>query len=174
MADCTIVIAVPLFDSFIFPFLRRRGLRLGPITRITIGFTIVTIGFVYASVLGRILYNSGPYYDYAHIKNPDGDLQNDLSIWWQFPPYIAIAISEIFASATGLEFAYKRASPELKSIVMSLFLLTNCGGSLIGLALATLSADPYIVILLAVETSIMAVFTVIFYFCFRHLDNEEV
>ncbi|KAI8048885.1 POT family-domain-containing protein [Syncephalis plumigaleata] len=170
----TIILAIPLFDSFIFPFLRRRGLRLGPITRITIGFTIVTVGFIYATVLGNFLYKSGPYYNFDGISNPDGDLQNDLSIWWQFPPYVAIAISEIFASATGLEFAYKRAAPELKSIVMSLYLLTNCGGALIGLALGKLSADPYIVILLAIETSIMAVFTGLFYFFFRHLDSEEV
>ncbi|KAI9596203.1 POT family-domain-containing protein [Syncephalis fuscata] len=170
----SIVVAIPLFDSVIIPFLRRRGFRLGPITRITIGFAIVTCGFVYATIMGHVLYNTGPFYDFANQKNPDGDFQNDLSIWWQFVPYVAIGISEIFASATGLEFAYKSATPELKSIVMSLFLLTNCGGSLIGLAVGSLSTDPYIVVLLGVETAVMAAFTVLFYYLFRHLDNEDV
>jgi hypothetical protein len=41
------------------------------------------------------------------------------------------------------------------------------------MALGTLSANPYIVILLAIETSIMAVFTVLFYYLFRHLDGED-
>jgi len=99
---------------------------------------------------------------------------NDLSIWWQMPPYAIIAISEIFSSATGLEFAFKFATPELKSTVMALFLLTNCGGSIIGILTAPLSKDPYMVTLLASQTGIMAVIAVIFYYLFRHLDDVDV
>ncbi|KAI9598148.1 hypothetical protein BDF19DRAFT_411488 [Syncephalis fuscata] len=169
-----IIVAIPVMDSFIFPALRRCGLRLGPITRITIGFGIVTAGFVYVTVLQHFLYQTGPYYDFTTVPKDVEKPFNNLSVWWQVPPYIAIGISEIFASATGLEFAYKRATPELKSIVMSLFLLTNCGGSLIGLILAEWSTDPYFVTIFGIETAAMAVVTAVFYWCFRHLDNVVV
>lgn len=171
-----LVVAIPLFDSFVFPMLRRMGFRLGPITRITIGFWIMIGGFIYATVLQHVLYQTGPWYNFTDLTGlPKGVVpENDLSVWWQMPPYAVIAISEIFSSATGLEFAFKLAVPELKSIVMALFLLTNCGGSLIGILLAGFSEDPYIVILFGVQSGMMAIIAVIFYYLFRHLDDVEV
>lgn len=169
-----LVATIPIFDSFIFPFLRNRGFRLGPITRITTGFIIVIIGFIYVTVLQKVLYNTGPYYDFTNVPSDVKIPVNDLSVWWQMPPYAIIAISEIFSSATGLEFAYKQAAPELKSIVMSLFLLTNCGGSLIGMLLAIWSKDPYFVTIFAVQTSVLAVITVIFWYLFKKYDDVEV
>jgi POT family proton-dependent oligopeptide transporter len=173
-----LVISIPLFDSFVFPLMRRMGMRLGPISRITIGFWIMIIGFIYATVLQVVLYKTGPFYDFtdeAMLKTvPKGeDPMNDLSIWWQMPPYAIIAISEIFSSATGLEFAYKFATSELKSTVMALFLFTNCGGSIIGILMAPLSKDPYMVTLLGSQTAVMAIIAVIFYYMFRHLDNVD-
>jgi len=171
-----LVLTIPIFNSYIFPFLRSKGMRLGPITRITTGFWIVVIGFVYATVLQAILYRTGPWYDFTDLTGlpPKTIPMNDLPIWWQMPPYAIIAISEIFASATGLEFAFKFAAHELKSVVMALFLLTNCGGSIIGILIAPLSKDPYMVTLLGVQTGMMAVVAVIFYYVFRHLDHVDV
>jgi len=169
-----LVISIPFFDAYFFPIMRRRGFRLGPITRITIGFLIVVSGFIYVTILQQVLYNTGPFYNFANYKKSMGPPVNNLSVWWQMPPYAFIAISEIFASVTGLEFAYKQAPVELKSVVMALFLLTNCGGSLIGLALAPLSKDPYMVILFAVQSAVLLVVTGIFWILFRKLDNVEV
>jgi len=134
------------------------------------------VGFIYVTVLQAVLYNTGPWYNFTDLTGlpPNTDPVNDLAVWWQMPPYAVIAISEIFASATGLEFAFKQAAPELKSIVMALFLLTNCGGSLIGMFLAIWSFDPYFVTVFAVQTAMLAVITVIFYFLFRKLDDVEV
>jgi POT family proton-dependent oligopeptide transporter len=169
-----LVVAIPFFDMIVFPFLRARGFKLGPITRITTGFVIVTIGFVYVTILQKMVYSTGPYYDFQTKVPADGSIPvNDLSIWWQMPPYAIIAISEIFSSVTGLEFAYKQAAPELKSIVMSLFLLTNCGGSLIGMFLAIWSRDPLFVTVFAVQTTMVAVICVIFWFCFKQYDDVD-
>jgi len=168
-----LVISIPIFDAYIFPYLRRKGMRLGPITRITIGFLIVVSGFVYVTILQQVLYSTGPYYNFANWNKSMGPPVNDLSVWWQMPPYAFIAISEIFASASGLEFAFKKAPVELKSVVMSLFLLTNCGGSLIGMLLAPLSKDPYLVILFAVQSAVLLVVTGVFWILFRKLDDVE-
>ncbi|KAF9962701.1 peptide transporter ptr2 [Modicella reniformis] len=180
--SAVIVIFIPILDMFIFPFLRRVGFRLGPLNRIIIGFCIVTFCFVYVTVLQHFLYKSGPFYNFTG-KDPNDPthvieipksimlLINDLSIWTQLPAYVLIGISEIFASATGLEFAFKSAAPELKSVVMSLFLATNAFGSLIGMILAIWSNDPNFVYLYAGQAVAMGVMTVLFAWKFAKLDN---
>ncbi|KAF9965948.1 peptide transporter ptr2 [Mortierella alpina] len=177
-----IVIFIPILDMFIFPLLRKAGFRLGPIMRIVIGFTIVSFCFIYVTVLQHFLYKSGPYYDFTG-KDPNdpsaviaippkiGDRINSLSIYTQLPAYITIGISEIFASATGLEFAFKSAAPELKSVVMSLFLATNAVGSLIGMVLAIWSNDPNFVYLYGAQCGAMFIMTAGFAWKFRKLDS---
>ncbi|KAF9584487.1 peptide transporter ptr2 [Lunasporangiospora selenospora] len=174
-----IVIFIPILDMFIFPFLRSRGMRLGPIARIITGYVIVSFCFVYVTVLQHFLYKSGPYYDFTG-KDPNGNtielpelkfLINDISIWTQLPAYILIGISEIFASATGLEFAFKSASAELKSVVMSLFMATNAFGALIGMILAIWSNDPNFVYLYAAQAAAMFVMTTLFAWKFYKLDD---
>ncbi|KAG0309847.1 peptide transporter ptr2 [Dissophora globulifera] len=177
-----IVIFIPILDTIIFPLLRKAGFRLGPVNRIIIGFCIVTFCFVYVTVLQHFLYKSGPYYDFSG-KDPNDpthtiiipenieDVVNDMTIWTQLPAYILIGISEIFSSATGLEFAFKSAASELKSVVMSLFLATNAFGSLIGMILAIWSNDPNFVYLYAAQAVAMGIMTVLFAWRFAKLDN---
>ncbi|ORX74388.1 PTR2-domain-containing protein [Linderina pennispora] len=135
-----LVISIPIFDNFVFPMLRRCGLRLGPIARITTGFVIVVCGFIYVTVLQKIIYTKGPNFDFS---GPDimNDGVNHISVWYQIVPYAAVAISEIFASVTGLEFAFSQAPSELKSV------------------------------LTAVLYPFLGVLAVVFYFCFRHYDD---
>ncbi|KAI8320128.1 hypothetical protein GQ54DRAFT_298844 [Martensiomyces pterosporus] len=78
---------------------------------------------------------------------------------------------KIFASVTGLEFAFSQAPAELKSVLTALFLFTNCGGALIGLILAIWGGDPQVLYVFAAETTILGVLAVVFYFCFRHYDD---
>jgi len=177
-----IVIFIPILDMFIFPMVRKAGFRLGPINRIVIGFCIVTFCFVYVTVLQNFLYNAGPYYNFTG-KNPNDPNDviivptdvtqaiNNISIWTQVPAYILIGISEIFSSATGLEFAFRSAAPELKSVVMALFLATNAFGSLIGMVLAIWSSDPNFVYLYAAQAAAMFLVTVFFAWRFSKLDN---
>ena len=54
-------------------------------------------------------------------------------------------LSEIFASITGLEYAYTKAPPSMKSFVMSMFLLTSAFGSALSIALLSVSVNPKLV-----------------------------
>ncbi|KAF9391267.1 peptide transporter ptr2 [Podila verticillata] len=174
-----IVIFIPIFDIVIFPILRKAGFKLGPIARITTGFVIVSCCFIYVTVLQHFVYQSPPYYNFTG-NTPSGgtvdlpeeikDRINEISIWTQLPAYIFIGISEIFASATGLEFAFRSATVELKSVVMSIFLATNAFGSLIGMILAIWSNDPNFVYLYAAQASVMFILTAFFAWRFMHLD----
>ena len=51
-------------------------------------------------------------------------------ILWQTLPYIVITAAEVFVSTTGLEFAFREAAPEMKSLIMSFWLLTVAVGNL--------------------------------------------
>src|SRR5207248_3022676 len=46
-------------------------------------------------------------------------------------PYIVLTTSEVLVSTTGLEFAFTQAAPEMKSTIMSFWLLTVAFGSLL-------------------------------------------
>jgi POT family proton-dependent oligopeptide transporter len=135
---------------------------------------------ILAAIFQSKVYASGPYYDFSDKYTIDvgiaaadvGDLNNDFSIWWQIIVYFLMAVSEIFASATGLEFAFKYASEELKSFVLALFLFTNCIGSLLGMIVALGSADPYYTWLFTGEAAVMGVVTIIFIFLFFNKDEE--
>ncbi|KAL1923435.1 uncharacterized protein VTP21DRAFT_8415 [Calcarisporiella thermophila] len=164
-----LVIIIPIFDILIFPFLHNRGFKFGHITRISIGFGITSICFLYVTILQAAVYNSPPYYNFTNISNiiPGTMPVNHISIWWLIIPYVLIATSELFSSITGLEFAYQAATPELKSVVISLFLFTNALGSLIGLLLAIWSVDPQILWVYAFESVVMGAFTLFFYLQFR-------
>ncbi|KAI9479898.1 peptide transporter ptr2 [Coemansia sp. RSA 989] len=165
-----IIILIPIFDRLVFPGFRRMGLELRPVTRITIGFLVAALAMAYAAILQHFVYKTGPYFDAAG----DGDNGfNHISAAIQVPAYILIAISEIFASVTGLEYAYKRAPESMKSIVMSIFLFTNAGGSILGFCFNSISANPHLVKNFAIVSGLMGAGTIVFFICFRHYDNRE-
>ena len=55
-----------------------------------------------------------------------------LNVWIQTGSYVLIALSEILASITGLEYAFTKAPKNMKSLVMSVFLFANAISSAIG------------------------------------------
>lgn len=84
-----------------------------------------------------------------------------------------IGLSEIFASITGLEYAFTKAPPSMKSFVMSIFLLQEAFGSALGIALAPTAKDPKLVWMytgLGIATIITAG---LFWICFRKYNATE-
>jgi hypothetical protein len=52
------------------------------------------------------------------------------SVGWQILAYIVITAAEVLVSITCLEFSYTQAPPQMKSLVMSLYLLSVSLGNL--------------------------------------------
>ncbi|KAJ2260389.1 peptide transporter ptr2 [Coemansia sp. RSA 376] len=165
-----IIILIPIFDLLIYPGFRRCGLELRPVTRITIGFLVAALAMAYAAIIQHLVYTTGPYY--THPGEGENGF-NDISAGLQVPAYILIAIAEIFASVTGLEYAYKQAPESMKSIVMSIFLFTNAGGSILAFCFNSIAVNPHLVKNFAIVSGLMGAFTVLFFVCFRHYDQRD-
>jgi proton-dependent oligopeptide transporter, POT family len=173
-----IALLIPILDRIIYPLLRRRGIQLKPITRISLGFAIGAMSMVYAAWLQSVVYAAPPCFDNplkcAAAELPDGTiLHNKVHIAWQSPAFILIALSEILCSVTGLEYAYTNAPRSMKSFIMSLFLLTSAGGAALGVVIAPFARDPNMVWFYAGLSLSAAIFGLAFWFKFRSLNKME-
>jgi POT family proton-dependent oligopeptide transporter len=68
-----------------------------------------------------------------------------LNVWIQTPSYVLIALSEIFASITSLEYAYTKAPKSMRSMVMAAGLFATAIAAALGEAFLPLSEDPLLV-----------------------------
>ncbi|KAF2108340.1 peptide transporter-like protein PTR2 [Lophiotrema nucula] len=175
----TIVILIPLLDRLIYPFMRSTlHLRFGPISRITWGFMFASSGMAYAAILQSRIYSSPPCFaapshcDAAKISEGKY-LPNSIHVAWQTPAYMLIALSEVLASVTGLEVAYAKAPENMKSFIMSLFLLTSAAGSALGILVAPLAKDPHLVWLYTGLACAAFGVGFLFHWCFKGTDGRE-
>ncbi|CAE6461342.1 unnamed protein product [Rhizoctonia solani] len=164
-----IIILIPLMDRIVYPGLRRLGWVVRPIQRITFGFILAALAMVYTSILQNAIYRTNPCGKF--VSNCDS--RSSLNVWLQTPAYVLIAASEIFASITGLEYAFTKAPLRMKSLVTAAFLFTTAISNAISEALVPVSEDPHLVWNYAGCGIAAFVGGVAFWICFHHLDREE-
>ncbi|KAG0306321.1 peptide transporter ptr2 [Dissophora globulifera] len=164
-----LIICIPIFDKIIYPGFRRMGFELKPVTRITLGFLFAAIAMAWTAGVQHLIYITGPNFD-CTLCDAD-ESPNNVSFGWQIPSYVFIAISEIFASITGLEFAFTNAPATMKSVVMSLFLFTNCIGALLGFAFLPLTKDPLLTWLYTSLCCCAVVLSGVIFWLFRDYDK---
>ncbi|KAG5929233.1 hypothetical protein E4U42_006679 [Claviceps africana] len=166
----SIVIMIPLVDHVLYPGLRRLGIAFTPIKRMALGFLLAALSMVASAVMQYYIYRLSPCGWYA---NGETCAPAPINVWAQSLPYILIGMAEIFANVTSLEFAYYKAPGNMKSLVLSVNLFMNAISSALGQALTPLSGDPYLVWNYTVIACIAAAGGLAFWFCFRHLDEDE-
>ncbi|KAF9138052.1 peptide transporter ptr2 [Mortierella sp. GBA39] len=164
-----LIIFIPIFDKIIYPTLRRMGWELKPIVRISLGFFFCALAMAWTAIVQHKIYITGPNYECTLCD--ENQTPNNVSIAWQILSYFFIAISEIFASITGLEFAFTNAPATMKSVVMAMFLFTNCVGALLGFAFLPLAKDPLLLYMYAALGAAALVISVLIYFLFRDYDK---
>lgn len=174
----TIIILIPLLDRIIYPFIRTKlGLAFTPTTRITLGFVVASFAMAYAAWLQSHIYSSPPCFT-SPSNCREGKIgenrykPNEIHVAWQTPAYVLIALSEILANITGLELAYAKAPQNMKSFIMSMFLLTSAFGSALGMLLAPMAKDPRLVWMYSGLALIAAIAGVAFYWTFKGLDQS--
>jgi POT family proton-dependent oligopeptide transporter len=102
---------VPLMTLLIYP---RLGKFASPLRRMSYGMFIAAASYVVVAAIQQRV-----------------DAGTHLSVLWQFVPYFVLTTAEVLVSTTGLEFAFREAAPEMKSAIMSFWLLTVTMGDLL-------------------------------------------
>lgn len=187
------ILFVPLIQHVLYPFLHRRKIYIKPITRIAIGFGFATLSMLYAAIVQYLIYSTGPCFDHpkncnplsaitANSKSLGGNQQqpgrifrspNYINVWIQAPIYFFIAIGEIFALVTAIEYAYSHAPTDMKAIIQAINLLLAGVGSACAMGLSPFAHDPDLVIFYGCLASAMAATTIIFWLVFRRYDKID-
>ncbi|ROT36371.1 POT family protein [Sodiomyces alkalinus F11] len=169
-----LLIFIPICDKFLYPAVARTGFRLTPIKKITIGFACATLSMVVAAVIQHFIYQRSPCgYNASDIECIRENGPPQMSVWIQTPCYVLIALSEIFASITGLEYAFTKAPKNMRGLVTGVYYFVLAFSSALANAFVGLARDPLLIWLYTCVACISGVAGVTFWFCFRGVDKQE-
>ncbi|KAI0381485.1 POT family protein [Hypomontagnella monticulosa] len=184
-----LLIFIPIADKFLYPALRRVGINLTPIKKITGGLILGSISMIVAAIIQHFIYMESPcrpVAGYGYVENckdildPNGDLglteadyKPPLIVWIQTPAYVILAFAEIGASITGLEYAFTKAPKNMRGVITGLFWFAQAFSAAIGQAFVPLATDPNLVWLYMTIAIISALGGLGFWFTFSKLDREE-
>ncbi|KAI0537493.1 POT family protein [Xylaria digitata] len=182
-----LLIFIPICDKIFYPFLRRIGYNFTPIKKITAGFALGTLAMVVGALIQHYIYYQSPCREvsgYGYVAdckealglegNADERLYKPpLTVWIQTPAYVLIAFSEIFASITGLEYAFTKAPKNMRGFITGIFWFAQAFSAAIAQAFVPLSTDPLLVWLYTTVAIIAAIGGLLFHFVFIKLDKEE-
>jgi POT family proton-dependent oligopeptide transporter len=119
-----VMIWVPILTYLVYPLCEKLGLRPTALRRMGFGM-----------VLGGLTYVISGWMQ-ARIDGGE-----TLSLAWQLLPYIVLVAGEVLVSATGLEYAFEEAPKTMRSMMMSLWLLTIAGGHFLIALFTNLNAN---------------------------------
>lgn len=108
-----LLVFIPIFNYWLYPFLDKRGLKTTPLRRIGAGLVLTAISFIIIALIQTSI---------------DGGATP--AIGWQVLAYAILAAAEVLVSITGLEYAYTQASKSMKSTMIAIWLLTTALGNL--------------------------------------------
>ena len=170
-----LIIFIPICDQIVYPAFARWNVRFTPIKKIAFGFGTGAASMIWSAVVQHYIYKTNPCgYSAGTCADADGNaLTSPLNVWIQTGSYVLIAFSEIFASITGLEYAFTKAPKNMRSLVMSVFLFASALSAAIGQAFVVLSEDPLLIWNYGTMAVLAFLAGTIFWFQFRHLDAEE-
>jgi POT family proton-dependent oligopeptide transporter len=158
-----VMILLPFFQGWLYPFLARRKMNFTPQHRIGVGLLCAALAIGYTAGIQHLIYISGPCFT-RPLKCLSGDMPNDVSVGIQTPTYVFLALGEILAIVAGTELAYTRAPANMKSIVQAVFLLFSDLGAVIGVGVSFAAEDPNMVIVYSSIAGLLALVTVAFEF----------
>ncbi|EKG10806.1 Oligopeptide transporter [Macrophomina phaseolina MS6] len=171
----SLIIFIPIVDNFLYPGLRRIGFNFTPLKRIAFGFGLASLAMISAVVIQHYIYKLGECGNHMNsCEDAEGNpIVAPINVWVQTLPYFLVGFSEIFASITGLEYAFMKAPHNMRSLVTAVFLFQSAIGSALNQALVPLADDPLLVWNYAVSAIVAALGGVAFWITFHNLDKEE-
>ena len=132
-----VLLFIPLFGLVLYPLVGR-FLNFTPLRRILVGFVLAIAAFAISATAQQLIDAESARLAAAGL-GPEGARWP--SVVWQLAAYVVITAAEILVSITCLEFSYTQAPPQMKSFVMSLYLLSISLGNLFTAAVNMFSRD---------------------------------
>ena len=158
----SIIIILPLIQGQLYPFFNRRKIAFQVISRITVGFLVAALAMAYAALVQHLIYKTGPCYDLP-LECAANVGPNEINAWIQSPVYILLAVSSIFMTVAGLEFAYTLAPASMKSLIQAIYVLSGAVGAALGIAISPAAHNPNLVIIYACIAGGMLFTTIVFW-----------
>jgi len=124
---------------------------------------------IWAAVVQHYIYKTSTCGMYAG----GSDCSSPINVWAQTGSYVLLALSEIFASITSLEYGFSKAPKNMRSLVAAFALFMTAISAAIGEALVPLCTDPLLVWNYGSVAVIAFVAGCIFWFQYRSLDRDE-
>lgn len=118
-----VLILVPLFSRVVYPLVGR-FVTVTPLRKMLVGFALAALAFVGSAAIEREL-----------------EAGVSLHVAWQGATYLILTAAEVLVSVTALEFSYTQAPRTMKSLVMSLYLLSVTAGNLLTAGINRLIQD---------------------------------
>jgi POT family proton-dependent oligopeptide transporter len=116
---------IPLFSYGVYPAINR-VFKLTPLRKISIGFFLTAAAFCISAVIENWI---------AAGEKPH--------LIWLLLAYVVMTSAEVMVSITGLEFSYTQAPKKMKSVIMSLWLLSNSAGQFLTAAINHFIQDEH-------------------------------
>lgn len=167
------------FISYILvPQLRKAGIPFGPIRSIFAGSLVAAVGASAFAVPQHKIYQTSPCGYHASTCSSSeeaggGGGVSPLSLWLFAIPVLATAPCEPLVYVPAFSLAYAKAPANMKGLVMGLSLCTLALTQVVSLCFAGLVKDPNLVWVFAGPSIVGFVMALVFWFMFRHLDEEE-
>ncbi|CZT19712.1 probable peptide transporter PTR2 [Ramularia collo-cygni] len=170
----SIILFMPVLNFGLYPLLRKMKIHYGPVARITTGLALSTLGGVGYTVLNAKAYQLGPCGRFGSTGQCEiGEGVAPITIWWAALPYALGGISELFVNVPAYGIAYSRAPVNMRGLVSAINLFSTAFAYVIGLACSAVIKDPYLTWDFGGCAIAGGILTVVFWFTFKHIDQEE-
>ena len=158
-----LLIFIPVFNYWLYPFFDKIGLKATPLRRLGVGLVLTALSFVIIAVIQTSIDHGG-----------------QPSIWWQVFAYVILSAAEVLVSITGLEYAYTHAPKSMKSTMTAIWLLVVAVGNLItGVINGNISNKGFLAPYMTGANfywcfvGMIVVFTVVFLFVSPHMKERN-
>jgi len=132
-----VLLFIPLFGMVIYPAVGG-VVKFTPLRRILVGFVLAGAAFAISAHAQSLI-------DAETARLAAAGLGAEAARWpsvaWQLTAYVVITAAEILVSITCLEFSYTQAPPQMKSLIMSLYLLSVSLGNLFTASVNAVTKD---------------------------------
>lgn len=153
-----VIFLIPLFDKFLYPFLKKFGIK-SMLHRMMLGYICSITAFIVAAFVE------------VQVDN------NYISILWQLPQFGLISMAEVLSYLSHLNFAYSEAPVSMKPVMIAFMYLTIAAGDFIvaiisGISIFQNQAYEYLFFasLMAINLAILAVLTR----RYKYTDHEMI